>query len=77
MDEYERCLRTAELRERQAKANITYSVQRKPAGQPICTYWLIKKYVGSSRLAMPNVICILVGVSKAAEVNALTESEWV
>lgn len=71
MSVIERCLRTAELRERQAKANITYSVQRKPAGQPLCTYWLIKKYVGSSRPAIPNVIYILVGVLKAAKVNAL------
>ena len=75
VDEYKREI--AELTERQAKANITCSVQRKPAGEPVCTYWLIKKYVGSSRLAMPNVICILVGMSKAVEVNALGEMEWV
>lgn len=76
MSTRDRHLRTDELREKQAKANITYSVQRKPPGQCLCTYWLIKKYVGSSCQVMPNVICILVGLSKPAEVKALGEREW-
>lgn len=50
------------------RKKLTFSILLEEI-QSVCTYWLIMKHVGSPSPATPNVISMLVGVTKAVEAS--------